>query len=255
MSDIHSQNPLLTTLSIPLAACIEAIGYERFYPRFFALIGKITRIDQYMVFEFCDKWESPRCRLAHNVHRPELGLQLASLYLEGNYLNDPLLERLANEITEHPTQPACELLLSRTLPPVYRRRFFNVPDIKEKFAIAANDEESGRLYYINFYRSAEREFAANEIEGLEQCSALISALLLRHFREERQGRGVQKHLLAAGLSEREAQICELIVAGHTTKTIARKLNLAESSIITYRKRAYQKLGVHRKPDLLEIFQG
>lgn len=246
---------LFDQINLPMAATIEAIGYERFYPRFFSLMSKIARIDQYMVFEFCDSWDSPRCRLAHNIQRPELGLQLASLYMEGNYLNDPLLAKLAAEAAEHPTQPACELLLRKTLSPVYRRRFYNVPDIQEKFAIAANDEESGRLYYINFYRSAETGFNVQEITFLEQSSALISSLLLRHFREERQGRGVQKHLLAAGLSEREAQICELIVAGHTAKTIARKLNLAESSIVTYRKRAYQKLGVHRKPDLLEIFQG
>jgi hypothetical protein len=45
------------------------------------------------------------------------------------------------------------LLLRGKLSPVYRRRFFNIPDLSEKFAIAAKEEESGRIYYINFYRS------------------------------------------------------------------------------------------------------
>lgn len=251
----HSQT-LFDVINLPMAACIEAIGYERFYPRFFNLMAHIAKIEQYMVFEFSSDWETARCRLAHNVHRPDLGLQLASLYIDGSYQNDPLLQRLAEEAAQNPTKPACELLLRKTLSPVYRRRFFSVPDLTEKFAIAANDEESKRLFYINFYRSGNNSmFSDKEIHRLEQSSALISALLLRHFREERQGRGVHKHLLAAGLSEREAQICELVVAGHAAKTIARKLNLAESSIITYRKRAYQKLGVHRKTDLVELLQG
>lgn len=247
-------DPLLERLTLPLAACIEAIGYERFYPRFFSLMSEVARIDQYMVFEFSDTDELPRCRLAHNIHRPELGLQLASLYLDGSYLNDTLLAKLAEETYDNPSRPACELLLSRSLPPVYRRRFFNVPDIQEKFAAAVTDEESGRLFYINFYRSSSEGYSAQEIEQLEQCVPLISSLLLRHFREERQGRAVQKQLLAAGLSEREAQICEMIAAGHTAKSIARKLDLGESSVVTYRKRAYQKLGINRKPDLLDIFQ-
>ncbi len=252
---VDTNTTFFDQFSLPMAACIEAIGYERFYPRFFSLMGKIAKIEQYMVFELSSEREMLRCRLAHNVERPDLGLQMASLYMEGSYQNDPLLQRLGDEVMQKPAKPVCELLLHKTLPPVYRRRFFNVPDLSGKFAIAANDEESNRLFYINFYRSGSRSpFSAEEVQRLEQSSALISALLLRHFREERQGRGVQKHLLAAGLSEREAQICELVIAGHTAKTIARKLEIGESSVITYRKRAYQKLGVHRKADLLELLQ-
>ena len=217
---MNNSPTLFETIQLPMAACIEAIGYERFYPRFFKLMGKIAAIEQYMVFEFSEDRQEAQCRLAHNIHNPDLGLQLASLYIEGNYQSDPVLNRLAEEAVQHPSRPACELLLRKNLPPVYRRRFYNVPDLAGKFAIAANDEESGRLFYINFYRASGENFSTEEVERFEQCSALISALLLRHFREEHQGRGVQGHLLAAGLSEREAQICELIAAGHTAKTIA-----------------------------------
>lgn len=247
MSD---NNTLFNLVNLPLASCIEAIGYERFYPRFFKLMGHIAKIEQYMVFEFPNGEKEPRCRLAHNIYNADLGLQLASLYLDGSYHNDPLLARLAEEVVKNPTQPACELMLKKHLPPVYRRRFYNVPDLTGKFAIAAHDEEQNRLFYINFYQSRQN-FTEQEIKNLEQCSALVSSLLLRHFREENQGRGVQGHLLAAGLSEREAQICELIASGHTAKTLARKLGIAESSVITYRKRAYQKLGISRKSDLIE----
>lgn len=251
---MHASDDLFDTLQLPMAACIEAIGYERFYPRFFRLMAAIARIEQYMVFEFSDDRQLARCRLAHNRHNPDLGLQLASLYIEGNYRSDPLLERLAEEAAQHPATPACELLLRTHLPPVYRRRFYNVPALAGKFAIAARDEASGRLFYINFYRASDDNFSPAEAARLERCSALISSLLLRHFREEGQGRGVQAHLLAAGLSEREAQICELIAAGHTAKTIARSLAIGEASVITYRKRAYQKLGVSRKSDLLMLLK-
>ncbi|MCV6587494.1 MAG: helix-turn-helix transcriptional regulator [Marinobacterium sp.] len=249
---------LATPLQFPIATCIEAIGYERFYPRFFKLMAQLAQVRQYMVFEFPEPpgegQQNARCRLAHNVDNPELGLQLASLYIDGNYQHDPVLKRLAEEALQRPAHPACELLLRKNLPPVYRRRFYNVPDLGGKFAIAARDEETDRLFYINLYRASDSHFSDDEVSRLEQHSALICALLLRHFREEGQGRAVQSHLLAAGLSEREAQVCELIAAGHTAKTLARKLNIGETSAITYRKRAYQKLGVSRKSDLLALLK-
>ncbi|MFC6668732.1 response regulator transcription factor [Marinobacterium aestuariivivens] len=59
-------------------------------------------------------------------------------------------------------------------------------------------------------------------------------------------------MLSASLSEREAQICEMILQGHTAKTIGRRLSLSENSVVTYRKRAYRKLGISRKSELIEL---
>lgn len=238
--------------SLEIAACIEALGSGRFYPRFFQLMEAIARIDQYMVFGFSDDRGQARCYLAHNVADPELGVRLAAQYVDGNYRKDELLSRLADELLSRPSRPACELLLRGRLSPVYRRRFFNVPDLNEKFAIVAREEESGRIFYINFYRAGrDGGFSQPEIERLGQQVPLISALLIRHFREEGRA-GDERRLLSASLSEREAQICEMILQGHTAKTIGRRLSLSENSVVTYRKRAYRKLGISRKSELIEL---
>lgn len=230
------------------------MGSERFYPRFFQWVGNLAAIGQYMVFVFSPDRQTANCRLAHNVASPDLGLQLASQYIAGNYQQDALLAKLAEELLTHPRQPACELLLRGSLPPVYRRQFFNRPELTGKFAIAARDEYSQELFYINLYHAGkEQSFSTQELARLEQHVAVISALLLRHFKLETQETS-STHLRAAALSEREARICELILQGHTTKTMARVLNLAESSITTYRKRAYQKLRISRKSELLSLLR-
>lgn len=236
--------------ALDLAACIEALGSERFYPRFFQWVGSLAALGQYMVFVFSPDHQTASCRLAHNVASPDLGLELASQYIAGNYQQDALLAKLAEDLLTHPQRPACELLLRGSLPPVYRRRFFNRPELKGKFAIAARDENSQELFYINLYHTGkEPSFSTQELAQLERNAAVISALLLRHFKLENQ-QTKSTHLRAAALSEREARVCELILEGHTTKTMARILNVAESSIITYRKRAYQKLRISRKSELL-----
>lgn len=243
---------ILGNLGLRVAACIEALGGGRFYPRFFQLLGEIARIDQCMVFGVSDDRKQARCYLARNIENPELGLKLAAQYVDGNYRKDELLSRLAEELLNSPSRPACELLLRGTLSPVYRKRFFSVPDLMQKFAILARDEQGGEVFYINFYRSGhEGGFSQDEIERLGQGAALLSALLIRHFREEGRAHS-ERRLLSASLSEREAQICEMVLQGHTAKTIGRRLGLSEHSVVTYRKRAYRKLGISRKSELVEL---
>jgi DNA-binding CsgD family transcriptional regulator len=49
--------------------------------------------------------------------------------------------------------------------------------------------------------------------------------------------------LPAGLSARECEVCARAVAGITIEGTALDLDIRKTSVITYRQRAYQKLGV------------
>ncbi|GAA3540532.1 helix-turn-helix transcriptional regulator [Zobellella aerophila] len=246
----------LNIFYLSTASCIEALGSERFYPRFFQLMRGLARIEQTMVFELKPDGSEAVCRLAHNQRHPHLGLKLASLYVDGPYQEDALLQELAKKVLLNGFQPVCQLILHKSLPAVYRQRFFNNADLNSKFAIMVQDEVSGNLFYINFYRAAsEQAFSVTELEQLSQSVPIISALLIRQLR--RQEKTITRNnngLLLAGLSEREAQICRLIANALTSKAIARQLNIAETSVITYRRRAYQKLGINRKSELVTLLQ-
>ncbi len=246
------ENHFWQELTEQIAGCIDKLGGGEFYPRFFQMMKKLAPIDQYMVFEFSPNGDYASCRLAHNVNQPDLGLELASLYLEGAYLDDPMLQELKDSVLAAPDSAPSRLLEKRTLPPVYRRRFFNVPKFDAKFAFVVIDRESQHLFYVNFYSKQEDGFAENQYEDLKQASTLIGSLLLKHFRDERQKRGVIKSLLISGLSEREAQICNMILQGHTAKSIGIELELSESTVITYKKRAFGKLKINRKSELVRF---
>ena len=151
-----------------------------------------------------------------------------------------------------PETTACQILAKRTLPAVYRKRFFNVPHFDSKFSILLADRLSGHLFYINFYSQNDTAFIEQVAEQLHLRRELIGAVLLKHFRLERSRRGALQNLLVAGLSEREAQICELLLKGHTAKTIGQTLTLAEATVVTYKKRAFSKLKIQRKSQLLQL---
>jgi len=235
-----------------IAGCIDRLGKGEFYPRFFQMMKTLGHIDQFMVFEFSPNGDYAMCRLAHNVESPDLGLELASLYLDGAYLDDPMLKELKESVLSQTDVAPCRLLEKRELPPVYRRRFFNIPDFDTKFSFVVLDRESQHLFYVNFYSKREDGFAAEQLDSLKTVSSLIGSLLLKHFQDERKQRGGIKSLLASGLSEREAQICNMILGGHTAKSIGHDLSLSESTVVTYKKRAFDKRNINRKSELVRF---
>lgn len=70
-----------------------------------------------------------------------------------------------------------------------------------------------------------------------------------HDRISKQAEAVR---LRFGLSEREGEVLELLVRGHSVPRIADELVLSENTIRTHTKRIYRKLDVHRKQDLLVL---
>lgn len=57
---------------------------------------------------------------------------------------------------------------------------------------------------------------------------------------------------APSLSSRERQICARIAGGHSAAAIAVELGISASTVMTLRKRAYEKLGVHGRLDLRQL---
>ncbi len=57
-----------------------------------------------------------------------------------------------------------------------------------------------------------------------------------------------------GLSVRERQVIDAVLAGQSAKESARDLGLSPTSIATYRQRAFEKLGINRQVQLFQLAQ-
>lgn len=60
------------------------------------------------------------------------------------------------------------------------------------------------------------------------------------------------YLLEVGLTERERKVCALALAGVSIEGSAYELGIKKSSIITYRRRAYARLGISSLNELFLI---
>ena len=70
-------------------------------------------------------------------------------------------------------------------------------------------------------------------------------------RREPRSLGLLHKVEALSLTEREKDVCLLLVHDHGTANIARAMNLAESTVITHRRHIYQKLGVGSRSALID----
>jgi DNA-binding CsgD family transcriptional regulator len=129
------------------------------------------------------------------------------------------------------------------------------PAVVEKLTLARWAENG--WFVLSLYRdSGWGCFSNEEQERIAALSHLLLPLLGKHYQltaespklgTKRQARieemSQRMTLLNAKVTERECAVCARTAAGLTAKTIALELGIKVSSVLTYRRRAYQRLSI------------
>jgi len=103
-------------------------------------------------------------------------------------------------------------------------------------------------------------FAAEDVQRLSDAGRLVASIVGVHATRHRIDIAVRSNrrddiaeqvvrFLGAGLTRREAEVVSRIVMGMRTDAIASELGIKAATVITFRKRAYAKLGVGRQAEL------
>ena len=119
----------------------------------------------------------------------------------------------------------------------------------------------GEVFGINFYRHAnDGTFTLRDIQMIVTSADLLFALLGKHkppaarhdAEDERRFYRQQLKVIAPSLSQREVQVCTGIVLGMTSEAIASTLGISIHTVLTYRKRAYARMGITSQFELLHL---
>lgn len=110
---------------------------------------------------------------------------------------------------------------------------------------------------VNLYRDRSAgDFADDEVVYVRSIAPLIANCAARHYALDVDGEGsvrgaVTDELdeLCPGLTAREREVVQRILDGATTERIAEELHIRPTTVITYRARAYDKLGVATRREL------
>jgi DNA-binding CsgD family transcriptional regulator len=151
--------------------------------------------------------------------------------------------------------PACsDVVMQRIRPtdiasPGFRRRFFDDAGIVERISIIQRGADSWRA--INVARHASDGCCSDdELGSLIGLACLVLPMLPLN----RQRKSAPLPLTAAQLEERfahrygsltlrERQVCARAAVGMSVEATALDLGIGRTSVLTYRQRAYQRLGV------------
>ena len=244
----------------------QSVGKPVFEQRLYHLLSEVLHIDQIVVFTYSGS-NAPDHLFTRGKMPQEQAEVLAHDYVNKYYVRDPQ-RAFARGAVNRTTAVALHPRLADEYDPEYRRHFFSDHDLIDKISTVATTD--GGNVYCNFYRMGDSgPYSPGEQELLQGVLPLITSLISTHFTLVRliapasgNDANVARSLVHSVISRRtapfdrltarEAEICERILVGYTSTGISLDLGIATSSVNTYRRRAYEKLGISTQNELFSL---
>jgi DNA-binding CsgD family transcriptional regulator len=240
-----------------LADLVGAIGTADFPARFHRAFSGLARIDLCSAF-LRDRREPLRLLFAEGEHPAIPGFSLrASLdYSRAFWRSDRRLTALARQPRKAPI--VVRTAATDIADPAWRAACYESADVAERISIVASGPPA---IIANGYRFSGGDGPGPaDIERLDRYAPLFVAALERHARAGAATRPMLNEAelaqslmaLRYGLSTREAEISAAMMLGETQDEIASRKRLSYGSVVTYRRRAYGKLGISNRRGLLRL---
>jgi LuxR family transcriptional regulator, activator of tox operons len=236
---------------------IASVGSPSFERSLFQIAREATNCEHVTAFVSTDR-SLARLLFAVNRGAKPIARTIADKYLKHYWNHDP-----ANVICSGNAAPSYEFAVrvySNDIDHVaYRWDCYSSVDLVDRLSIIrrSNDE----TIRLNLYRSGRRgRFAAGEVDSVLENATLMFALIAKH--------DAQRHALsetgkleiarrrlahaAPELSARERDVCLGIMQGQSSEAIALGLGISINTVLTYRKRAYARLGISSHNELMRL---
>ncbi len=236
---------------------VLSIGAPEFPKALMRTVKRLAAVDHCMVFWFPDD-RNARCLMTAGTigSGPDLGDAYAGHFHSADPNKDSLLggPRAAAPIV----LPSFERRMYRR---DYLKLFFEDAGIVDKFATAV--WHNGGCFYANFYRlSRTGPFTAAQAARLGHAAPSLAAAIARHFEraapmpQQADIASLLQTLFAATpfavLTAREREVCTKILLGFSSEAIAAHLAISPHSVLTYRRRAYERLGISSQNELFAM---
>ena len=239
-----------------ITPALLAIGRPAFAEALIHTLRRVADVGHCMVFSFTGE-RSARCLL--DVGNIPIGSDLGAAYSGHFHLADPNRETIFSR-QANAAPIVLPTFARRMYSDCYRKIFFEDSEIVDKFATAIWVDDI--CFYVNFYRTTSQgRFSRDQVGQLARIAPALSAAVARHFQRESSPDHDPVRKLEtlfatsepfARLTGREKQVCLRIVCGFSSEAISGDLGIGLQSILTYRKRAYYKLGICSQNELFGI---
>lgn len=271
MNASSSTTPLsvgqLAALSSALGPVVDSVGSSRFLRQLFDCVKQ---------FVDCDSLHLQRTRVA-SQHAPArrvewIGSYAADLdmlqrtmetYFSSFADRDPLNDRVSDTRQAELIHRSAQTIEDAEM----RCLIYDVANIHDECVVVR--PSNGIAYSLSTCRSRRLPaFSLYELSVLKHLAQMLLPLAELHTRmvgvplDDNVNRIAPVDMLQTYLtrrsillSSREASVCSAFVKGMTTLSIAEAMGVKESTVETYAKRAFAKLGVNSRRGLLSLVHG
>jgi DNA-binding CsgD family transcriptional regulator len=234
---------------------IGKIGAPGFEPSFFKIMREVTGCEHLTAFASSPR-TPPRLLCAINRGARPVARLVAEKYLKHYWTHDPA-NRMWGGNASRSYEMAVRVFSHNIAHDAYRHDCYSSVDLVDRFSIIRHQgEETVRL---NLYRSARRgRFGVADFAPVLDSAAIMFALLAKHD-AHRAGVSGDPDVLARRLrqimpqmSRRESDVCVGIIQGKSSEAIALAFGISINTVLTYRKRAYARLGISSHNELMRL---
>ena len=242
------------------ASLILEVGREQFPAEMLSAYRELAGCSFCAAFAL-DAEAGPRVLFAEGVHPsiPDFAQEASRAYAERYWRQDRTVDADAARFSEG--RGALLRLAAEDISSAeYKRQCYDRAGVVERLALY--NPEIGP-FLIAGYRAASRGHATPEERSrIAAAGPAMLAAMRRHnelanvaLSDQRTKcyRAMIDKAKAWGLSEREAQVAAGLADGQGQTEIAERWDIAFSSVVTYRKRAYKKLKVENRKTLRALF--
>ncbi len=245
-----------------MATVTAGLGKRDISDALVAVINAICRVDSLCIVAFP---RDARPVVLHECTDRQLVPAAGDLnqYLEGAYLLDPFY-RATGEGYASGCYTLMEVAPDDFVHSEYFRLYYRFSHLVDELGYLLRLDD-GSCIHISIAKI--ESFSAEAVAAYQNIAPWLLTIL------ERQWAGTQlktevsatdidmhKHLNHAFehfgrslLTERECEIARLILHGHSTKSMAAKLDISMETVKVHRRNLYQKLDISSQPELFSLF--
>ncbi|MCE8014589.1 response regulator transcription factor [Halomonas sp. MCCC 1A17488] len=201
--------------------------------------------------------------LIHDDYPPHRHEQGVERYLSQAYLLDPFFAAVSNGLDQG-AHRLRELAPDRFEASEYYAHYYRALGLVDEVGIFCRVEAEVVIAVSLGFGTKSPPLTRRALQALRYVSPIAEALLTEYWKW--QGSQFQQRLAeqepveaalasfgAAVLTAREQEIVRLLLAGHSTKSAARELDISDGTVKVHRKHIYQRLEVSSQSQLFRLF--
>lgn len=249
----------MSTVDDSYAACIRRLGEADFYAGLNRLLSGVAAYRHPLCLWYPASG-APRLLYQGPGSDRELDRQMQA-YMRGPYLLDPFFQ-LGQRGAAEGVYRLQQLAPDDFKASEFYLNYYKGTGIADELCFLQVLADGGQLHVCISRELDDTPFDVDALARFEAIAPQVNALVFKHWQlvcDASSGpvaHGLCNALQQFGeraLTPREQGIVQLILSGHSSKSIARELGIALATVKHHRKHAYQKLDIHTEAELFKCF--